>query len=163
MRGILVSNTGPLVALALVERLDILRELFGSVLVPEAVHQEILQGGRFGAGVAAYNDSPWIQVHVLETQLDPLLTMVLDVGEASVIQLARQCMADAVLIDERKARKVARTVYKLEVFGTARLLVEAKRRGLLERVDQVLAAMRENGYWIEDRIVAVALVEAGEA
>ncbi len=40
----IVSNTGPLIALAGIERLDILSTLFSDVLIPVPVHQEVLQG-----------------------------------------------------------------------------------------------------------------------
>jgi predicted nucleic acid-binding protein len=70
--------------------------------------------------------------------------------------------AETVLIDERKARKIARSIYGLDVIGSARLLVEAKRHGVLDSVATTLQAMRAQGYWIHDAIVQYALREAGE-
>ena len=87
---------------------------------------------------------------------------MLDGGEAAVIQLAREHRAEYVLIDERKGRKIARSTYGLHVFSTAGLLVEAKKSGLVERVGDVLQQMRDNGYYIHDDIVALALQKAGE-
>jgi uncharacterized protein len=162
VRDLLISNTGPLIALALIDRLDLLRSLFEAISVPETVHAEILQGGALGRGLTQYRAASWIEVEALQKPLDPLLTAVLDIGEASVIQLARERGADAVLIDERKARKIARTVYGLTVIGTARILVDAKRQGLLTSVGAELDAMRAGGYWIHDDIVNRALKEAGE-
>jgi hypothetical protein len=162
MKRRLVSNTGPLVALALVERLDVLESLFETTTIPEAVHEEILQGGAIDAGVNAYRRAAWIRVEPLQASLDPLLTLVLDRGEASVIQLAREQAADCVLIDERKARKIARTAYGLKVIGSAGVLVEAKKQGILTSVGEALTQMREKGYWIHDRIVTAALEQAGE-
>ncbi len=91
-----------------------------------------------------------------------MLQSILDVGEASVIQLAREATVNLVLIDEKKARKVARSVYGLQVIGTARVLVEAKREGLLPEVGEAIRELREGGYWIHDDIVKLALKEAGE-
>ncbi|MFC1834111.1 hypothetical protein ACFL2Q_05170 [Thermodesulfobacteriota bacterium] len=51
MKGRVVSNTGPMIALTLVDRLDLFQYIFDEVLIPEAVHNEILEGGRTGAGV----------------------------------------------------------------------------------------------------------------
>jgi predicted nucleic acid-binding protein len=101
-------------------------------------------------------------VKTLKKAPDPLLDSILDTGEASVIQLARERKAKLVLIDERKARKVARTVYGLKVIGTVRVLVEAKRAGFLQSVNESIQEMREGGYWIHDDIVQFALHEAGE-
>ena len=162
MKGRLVANTGLVIALASIDRLDILRTFFISVQVPQAVHDEIMQGGSRFIGLATYGRADWIAV-VPDMPLDPLLSTVLDKGEAAVITLARSSSADIVLIDESKARKIARTIYGLRVIGSARVLVEAKRHGMLDNVGAALQAIREYGYWIDDAIVQYALREAGEA
>ena len=66
------------------------------------------------------------------------------------------------LIDEHKARKVARGVYGLQPIGTARLLVEAKKKNLLPDIAAQFQKLRQEGYWIHDSIVETALREAGE-
>ena len=162
MKGPLVSDTGPLIALAAVDSLAILYALYQPILVPEAVHQEVLEGGRGRQGHAAYQKASWLQIHPLEHPPDPLLNAVLDRGEAAVIQLARERHVAYVLIDERKGRKIARSTYGLHVLGTAGLLVVAKENGLVESVGDVLQQMRHNGYYIHDEIVTLALKKAGE-
>ena len=162
MNGRLICNTGPLIALSMIDRIDILRHLFELVAVPEEVHKEILDGGVTNAGLANYRKVRWIKIVTLSNPVDPLLKTSLDSGEAAVIGLARELNADCVLFDERKARKVARTVYGLHVIGSARVLVEAKKRGLLDNVGTALQAMRDGGYWISDSIVDIALRHAGE-
>jgi predicted nucleic acid-binding protein len=121
----------------------------------------MVQGGGTHAGLDAYRQADWITVEPA-VPLDPLLGNVLDQGEAFVIALARSLNADVVLIDERKARKIARNIYGLQVIGSARILVEAKRHGVLDNVAVALQAMREQGYWIHDAIVQYTLREAGE-
>ncbi|MEW5745407.1 MAG: DUF3368 domain-containing protein [Nitrospirota bacterium] len=162
MTGRLISNTGPLIALALIDRLDILQKLFRQVTVPGLVHAELLEGGSSGCGLASYNKASWIEVRHLSKPVEPLLQTILDRGEASVIQLAGEIAADYVLIDERKARKVARDVFGLKVVGTARVLVEAKRNGYIDSVGAALSRMKEGGYYIHDTIVWFALKEAKE-
>jgi len=162
MNGKMICNTGPIVALSTIDRIDILRHLFELVAVPEAVHKEILEGGTTNAGLANYQKVKWIKVMTLSNPVDPLLRTSLDAGEAAVIGLARELSANLVLIDERKARKIARTIYGLHVIGSARVLVEAKRHGLLDNVGAALQAMRDGGYWISDSIVDATLKQAGE-
>lgn len=162
MNGKVVCNTGPLVALSMIDRIDILRHLFKLVVVPEEVHSEILEGGATSAGLANYRKVKWIEVMKLSSLVDPLLKTSLDAGEAAVIGLARELSVNYVLIDERKARKIARTIYGLNVIGSARILVEAKIRGLLDNVGAALQAMRDGGYWIGDSIVDIAVKQAGE-
>jgi hypothetical protein len=53
VNGLVVANTGPMIALAMIERLDVLRSIFDEILVPEAVHGEILEGGATGVIVEA--------------------------------------------------------------------------------------------------------------
>jgi len=162
MKGSLVSNTGPLIALMMIDRLDILRGLFQKIIIPEEVHKELLQGEVAGVGLSSYKKASWIQIQTIHNPHDPLIKTVLDVGEASVILLSREVNADYVLIDERKARKIARTIYKLQVVGTARILVEAKKGGILDNVGIAIQRMRDKGYWIHDDIMQFAMKEAGE-
>lgn len=162
MNGKAICNTGPLVALSMIDRIDVLRHLFELIAVPEAVHKEILEGGTTGAGLANYRKVKWIKVMKPSNPLDPLLKTSLDVGEAAVIGLAREMSVNIVIVDERKARKIARTIYGLHVIGSARVLVEAKRHGLLNNVGAALQSMRDGGYWIGDSIVDIALQQAGE-
>jgi predicted nucleic acid-binding protein len=162
MNGKVICDTGPIVALSMIDRIDILRHLFEFVAVPEAVHKEILEGGATNAGLASYRKVKWIKVMTLSNPVDPLLRTSLDAGEAAVIGLAGDLSVNLVLVDERKARKIARTIYGLHVIGSARVLVEAKKRGLLYNVGAALQAMRDGGYWIGDSIVDAALKQAAE-
>jgi predicted nucleic acid-binding protein len=162
MSGAIVSNTGPLVALAVIDRLNLLNCLFDEVIVPQAVHFELLEGGTKQAGVTAYQQAHWIKNQKLTKPHDPLLGSVLDAGEASVIQLARERSIHCVLIDERKGRQIAREIYGLKVIGSARVLVEAKRQGYLDNVEKAITAMRQHGYWLHENIVTAILKKAGE-
>ena len=87
---------------------------------------------------------------------------MLDTGEASVIQLAREIGVYKILMDERKGRRVARDVYGLQVIGTVRLLNDAKQAHLVASVKEPLQQMRAAGYWIHDKIIAAAIKAAKE-
>lgn len=159
--AVVVADTGPLIALAGIDRLDLLAALFGRVLVPDAVHEEVLAGGDRDLGLEAYRRAEFLELHDTP-EVDPALRALLHRGEASVIALARSVEADRALIDEQKARKVARNVYGLAVLGSVGVLVEAKRQGLLPSVAEALDDMRANSYWLHDRIVQAALKAADE-
>ena len=79
-----------------------------------------------------------------------------------MIQTARMKGITGVLIDERKARRIAHTIYGLEVRGTRGLLVEAKRRGLIAGVRPALEAMIAGGYFIGPQLMAECPRRAGE-
>ncbi|MBS3933122.1 MAG: DUF3368 domain-containing protein [Truepera sp.] len=158
---LLVADTGPLIALASIGQLTLLHQLYGTVLVPTTVHREVLAGGSRVLGLTAYRQADWLEV-VEVGAIDPALLALLDEGEASVIALARQRQADVLLIDEQKARKIARTLYGLKVIGSVRVLLEAKRLGLLPSAKAAITTMRDQGYYLHDTIVEYALREAGE-
>ena len=159
----IICNSGPLIALGILGRLDLLKTLFDVVLVPEAVQKEIEQGGIKLAGLEDFRRADWIRIVPLQKPSDALLESLLDVGEAAVISLAREQQSVVVLIDERKARKVARDVYGLQPIGRARILVEAKKRKLLPDIAPLFQKLRQEGYWIHAAIVETALREAGES
>jgi hypothetical protein len=162
MSGIVVCNTGPLIALSLIKRVDILRSLFDVIAIPEEVRREVLQGKTAGGELATWTQPEWISVLSLSKPIDPLLKTLLHSGEAAVVSLAQELRANFVLLDERKARKIARTVYGLEVIGSARVLVEAKRRALIDNVGDAVKRMRDGGYWISDSVLKEALHQVGE-
>jgi len=110
MNGLLVSNTGPLIALAGIARLELLQNVFSPIILPEAVSAEIRRGRNNEAALAAIDAASWIQKRRLSHAPDPLLLRTLDIGEASVIALALETQAKWVLIDERKGRKIASEV-----------------------------------------------------
>lgn len=159
MKTRIVSNTGPLIGLSLVGRLDILQHLFESVLVPPEVCNELLASPN---KLRRFTLPPWITVKKNSSKADPLLSAVLDSGEAAVIALARHLGVDEVLIDERKGRKVAHSVYGLKVVGTAGLLIRAKQVGLVGVIGDLLKEMKRMGYWIHDDIIKAAMQAAGE-
>ena len=158
----IICNSGPLIALGILGRLDLLKSLFDAVLVPEAVQKEIKHGGIKLAGLEDFQRADWIRILPLQEKRDELLESLLDVGEAAVISLAREQKASLVLIDERKARKVARDIYGLQPIGTARILVEAKKKKLLPDIASQFQKLQREGYWIHASIVETALREAGE-
>ena len=115
LKGRIVSNTGPIIALMITGKLSILREMFDEVIIPYEVHQEILMGKTVKdfanlMRITVYEQEKWVKVEQLQTLPNPALTGMLDAGEASVTQLASDVKTDFVLIDERKARKIARSI-----------------------------------------------------
>lgn len=160
MKTTLITNTGPLIALAGAGHLELIKHFWSRVLVPEAVDMEIRRGQK-GLGLNAYLQADWIEVKD-PGLIDPLLLTEIDSGEAAVISLALKEQADKVLIDERKARKIARLVYNQNVIGTVRVLIQSKQEGLIPSIKEVINQMRTNGYWIHEAIIEYALQMANE-
>jgi predicted nucleic acid-binding protein len=136
--GPVVCNAGPLIALSLMGRLDILGALYQRVLVPDAVWREISVADGTRMGAAAIKAAKGLERISSAPVLEPLLSSELGAGEAAVISVAHRFNSSLVLLDERKARRIAEQVYGLRVKGTAGMFVAAKRRGLLPEVRPLL-------------------------
>ena len=160
--SVIVCNSGPLIALAGVSRLELLHDLFGVVHVAEEVKEEVEAGGMSGVGMDMFREHSWLRVTRLAVPVNPTLASLLDPGEAATITLAHELKASLVLLDEVKGRKIAGDVYHLPVIGTGRVLVEAKKRELIPTVKPYLDEMRSKGYWINTGVYTQILRMAGE-
>ena len=160
---IVVSDSSPLVSLAAIEQLSILRRLFGHVIIPEAVAREIMQQGAGKTGATEVAKAAWIEhVAVEETQLVSLLKTDLDLGEAEAIALGLERGADVILMDERAGRRRARAL-GLQVAGVVGILVEAKKKGYLAEVKPILEALLSRaGFYLGESVYRHALQMAGE-
>jgi uncharacterized protein len=152
---IVVSNSSPLISLGSIGRLDLLQEIFGEVSIPVTVLQEVRS--------VEISTESWIVSREVEGPLVPrALESELDRGEAEAIALAVELRADLLLMDERRGRRVAAR-FGLKVLGVLGILVEAKRRGLIENVQPLLRDLQERaGFRVSAVLYQRALEEAGE-
>jgi len=130
--GPVISNNTPLVAPWALGRLDLLRDLYGTVLIPPSVHAEFVATDS-DLRLGALSEAPWIEVRSLDQPRQALAFAGLDLGEAEVLALAEQTDARLVLIDERKARRFARRLGR-PLAGTVGILLLAKEVGQIENV-----------------------------
>jgi predicted nucleic acid-binding protein len=160
--GPVVSNAGPLIALSIVGHLGLLEKLYCRLVVPDAVFQEVVEAGAGKIGAAEVAAASWIERAPALSPPEPLLALELGPGEAAVIATAQRLGARLVLIDERRARRVAEQAYSLRVKGSAGILISAKRAGLLANVRPLLETMSREGYFLSARLIDRATREAGE-
>jgi predicted nucleic acid-binding protein len=124
-----IANNTPLVALWVLGRLDLLRELFGEVWVPEAVCAEFTMAEPT-LRQATLEASPWIQCTPLQNPQQVAVYIGLDLGEAEVLALAREYPPRLVIMDELRGRRYARRL-GLPLTGTLGVLLLAKEQGLI--------------------------------
>ena len=159
---IVVGDASPLIGLSAVRRLDLLRQLYAEVLIPEAVRDEV-RALPNAPGAADLLAAEWIRVHPLnDTRLLRALAGELDPGEAEAIALAAEVGADLLLIDERRGRASAKRL-GLRVVGVLGVLVEAKEKGLLPAIRPVIDALvYETGFYLSDALRRSVLDRVGE-
>ncbi len=157
----IVADTGPLIALSRMSRLDLLPQLFGEVLVPQAVVAELcLDEPRCGVAdlAAAVSTAGWLSS--VKSAGAPTIAG-LDAGESAAICLA-QSLGCPLLLDERRARRAA-VKRAVPVIGTGRVLIAAKEHGLIESVAAELVALRQAGYRLSSALCRQLTDLAGEA
>ena len=147
----MLSNTSCLIALDNIGKLDILHRLYSTVHISEEVAVEF--------GVHVPN---WIQVHSVQdiTKLNILHNLV-DLGEASTIALACQFDDVTLILDDRKARKLADNL-NLRFTGLLGVLIKAKQTGIIDSVEDMLALLKTAGFRFSLAMELQALRLAGE-
>jgi len=154
----IVINTGPLMALARMDVLDVVGRLPFEFVTPREVQAELDEGVRLGHIPVAPS---WLHTLALQRPPSPVAVAALDSGEAAVIQLALEHSITWVCIDEWKGRRAAASA-DLKVVGALDLLVKAKAQGLVPAmrpyVDKALAA--GVGYGAD--LIRQVLTAAGE-
>jgi predicted nucleic acid-binding protein len=157
----IVINTSPLIALvAALGDLQVLN-LYTEVLIPFEVCQEILSGGTAGFAVNEFQAATWLQKQTHPLVISPFLLNSLDIGEASVIQLALDKSIQTVCIDEAVGRRIAR-LNGLSLTGSIGILLRAKREGYLLSIKTAIQKMLERNIRLSQTVIDFALKEAGE-
>ena len=133
-----IVNATPLIALAVIDQLDLLPQIFGDIIVPTTVHHEVIGRGLERPGAQLIAQAAWLQVISPQATatIEPLL-LGLDAGEMDVLLLAQEQQPDWVIIDERQARRAARAM-GLSVKGTMGILLTAGLAGLRSK-DELIA------------------------
>ena len=160
-KRIIVTNTTPIISLALVGQLNLLHRLYDQVVIPPAVQNEILAGGASGIGIAELKKSDWLIVAALRDSSRADLLSDLDRGEAEAIALAQELGAGLLIIDERIARKHARRL-GLKITGTLGVLLEAKEHGFIPAVKPLIEKLVQGGIRLGADVIEEALRLTGE-
>jgi uncharacterized protein len=161
---IVISDTSPVLNLARIGRLQLLPLLYGQVLIPSAVFEELTASKQDLPPAIDLAAETWLivanakdraRVQQLREDLDP--------GEAEAIVLAVERRADLLLVDERRGRRTA-TAAGLKVTGLLGVVARAKQAGLIDLgkpvVDELIQIAR---FWIGPDLYGEVLAELGEA
>ncbi len=127
---IVVADTSPINYLILIEEIDVLRKMYGTVVIPGMVREELLRSSGPEVVRAWINQPPaWLEVRTPLTAPDASMAK-LDAGERDAIVLAEELHADQLIVDDREGRRYARE-RGIPVMGTLGVLREAAVLGLL--------------------------------
>lgn len=159
-----VTNSSVLIALSTIGQLSLLHQRFpGGVLLPQAVWREVVETGKGQPGARDVASASWLTIcQVTNQTLISLLRIELDEGEAEAIALFSENPVDAILLDEKNARRVARQM-GLPTLGTVGVLIWAKQNGLILSLQEQLDALQNQGkFRLSQLLYREALSRVGE-
>lgn len=158
-RGNAISNTSPLLYLYRIGAINFLPKLFDQVWIPQAVVNELSVGKALGYDVPDTTDYDWLIIVNPKSTPSEWLVLDLGAGETATMALALDNPALIVLLDDMLARRTAQ-FSGLEVWGTLKILLEAKSAGYTEEIRPLVESLGKAGMWlsetVRDRILDLA-------
>lgn len=158
-----VSNSSPLILLAAIGRLELLRDIYGEILVPPAVWRETVSLGPGRPGSAELQNVDWIRLLAPTAPNMARITPAdLGEGETEAIALALSTRPSAtVILDDLPARRVALRA-GLDVAGSGGVVILAKELGLVSAVGPVLSELQGVGLYLSESVIETLLNLADE-
>lgn len=145
-----ITNTSPLLLLAKIRRLDLLRQLFDEILIAGAVYEEInAKLARETKEINVLIQTKVIYLREARTDIVKNLPVDLGKGERETIALAIETNADLVVMDDQEGRRLARS-QGLSITGTIGVLIEARERKLISSIRQEMDHLIEAGMWLDE-------------
>ena len=161
MVDVWVCNSSPLIALARIQRLDLIESLTAEVVVPATVLLEIEAGADRDRAVYAVRSSPRLRIRPDVEIPEAVRSWQLDLGESQVLAMSLQQPGCGVVIDDRAARRCAAS-FSIPMIGTIGIVALARQRGTLKSAAPVYEALRDAGLFVSPALVKAILAQFGE-
>ena len=160
MRKVVVNST-PLIILGNIDGLKILQELYGEIIIPRAVFEEVTSKDD-NAKLNLSQNLSWIKVlEVQDKSNRKMYQAKLHDGEVEVMMLANEISADLLIIDDNAAKKTAKFL-GFTVTGTLGVILKAKSEGIIPQVKPIVDEMLRQGFYISPKIIETVLKTANE-
>lgn len=147
----IISDTSCLIILSNIGQLELLHKMYGEIVITPEILEE-------------YQDvvPDWIVVQTVSDKYrQRILELQIDKGEASAIALALEIPGSTLILDDKKARKVAQSL-NLIFTGTIGVIVKAKLSGIIPEVKSILEMIKKTNFRISAELEIAALKLAGE-
>jgi len=156
-----IVDTSPLIFLAYLDRLELLKIGVENVFAPRAVIEEVFVKEDEATARIKEALSQWLKECWIARPELLVFLRGLGKGEAEVLAQAVERGITSVVLDDLDARRRAITL-GLKPIGTVGLLLAAKRKGLIRSLKEELDKLVSKGFRISDQLWERALREAGE-
>ncbi len=155
---IVVSDTSPIISLAVIDHLYLLQEFFREVYIPHAVWEELLTTS-YQANVSSIKD--FFTGRVKHISHFNELRLFMNVGESEAIQLYRELEADFLLLNDKRAREIAES-FGVKCIGTLALLLRAKRAGRIDALRPLFLKLLQHKRYFSKTLLNSLLQDCGE-
>lgn len=156
-----ITNTSPLLYLHLIGQLTLLERLYGQIITPQAVIDELDTGRQQGYDTPDCKTYAWMQRETVPIPNVLKLVVNLGAGEAEALALALLQPTDLVILDDALARQVAAS-QNIRHTGTLGVLIQAKQQGLIPLVMPLLALLETAGFRVVDTLRDTVRTIVGE-
>jgi len=147
----IIGDSSALVALSVVDKLDLLETLYENLYVPQAVYDEVTQIGR----PQNRKLENFLQDKVKIVDLN-LTKLGLGLGELEAITLYKELDADVLLIDDNRAKKYA-ILNDIKVIGSLGVLIKGKEEGYIQKVKPLLNKIIKSEIYISEKLIIQVL------
>lgn len=155
-----VSNSGPLIALARIGYLELLPTMYNTIIIPQGVSHEVTFVST-RPGVVELKQATWLYcIEVQQREKVQQLRLSLDQGESEALILAEE-QQKTLLIDERRGRIVA-AKKNIPYIGTVGMLLDAKQCRYIPALTPLLDALQSAGIHLSQQLYRQAREMAGE-
>ena len=156
--GLVIADAGPIFSLAIIDKLELLNQLFDEIKISKAVWEEITldKSTEF-----YYIIEQFFKPKVLNIKGFNELTFVMDYGESESVVLYKELNADFLLIDDKKAREIAEN-FDIKCIGTLGLLAVAKDKGLINELRPIFKTFLENNRYYSVKLLNKLLEKYNE-
>jgi len=161
MPEITIVNTSPLFYLHRLGLLELLKKLYGHIIVPEAVKKELKEGQAQGEDVPQLENYTWVEIRRVSMPMYLKLIADLGPGESEVLALATNHPSALVILDDKLARRIAE-MQGFRLTGTAGVLLRAKQKGFVPALKPVIERLLDLDFRLKPDLVKVTLELAGE-
>jgi predicted nucleic acid-binding protein len=145
-----VVNSSPIIVLFKSHFEEILPSLFKEIIIPNPVYKEITHHSKTDRASIEMPMVDWYK-NINVKMDEQVLAWGLGNGESAVLSFALSNLDFRAIVDDKAARKFART-YKIKTLGTGSILVLAKKRGLISSLSDAINKVRDSGLYISDNV-----------
>lgn len=160
-KNTIVGDSSPLIALSIIQQLELLPKLYQRVVIPHKVWEEITINGAGLPGASAISRLDWLIIEKPAQELLSPLSILLDSSEAEAIALAMSLPESTVLLDDAQARRVAER-FGVNRIGTLGILRRAKKAGLVNAIKPYILLLQKSGIYIRQNLIDAVLHDVGE-